>query len=74
VITLFKTRVLLTSAPGAFFKNSILRNYSLEKSNSSISNALNAQTFIKTYPLKFLENAPGALVSISLKTMVEILC
>jgi hypothetical protein len=35
-----KSRVLLTSAPGALFKYSKLRNYSLKKSNISIFNAL----------------------------------
>jgi hypothetical protein len=47
-------------------KDFILTNYSLKKSNSSISNVLNAQTFIKTCYLRFLKSAPGALVSISL--------
>jgi hypothetical protein len=57
-------RVLLTRAPGALFKNTILRNYSLEKWNSSISNMINVQTFIKTYHLRVLKSAPGAPISI----------
>jgi hypothetical protein len=32
---------------GVLFKDTILRNYSLKKWNSSISNVINAQTLIK---------------------------
>jgi len=39
---------LLTSVSGTLFKQYKLGNYSLKKSNSSISNALNAQDFIKS--------------------------
>jgi hypothetical protein len=49
------------------FKDSILRNYSLEKSNNRIYNVLNVQTLIKTYHLNFLKSALRALVSISHK-------
>jgi hypothetical protein len=59
-------RILLTSALRALFKVSQLRNYSLKKSNTSISNALNAQISVKTYCLKSLNIALRALVSISL--------
>jgi len=58
---------LLTSALGALFKHPKLGNYSSKKSNSSISNALNTQFFIKTYDLRPLKNASGALVNISHK-------
>jgi hypothetical protein len=63
----YKIRVLLTNALGALFKDSVLRNYSLEKLNSSIYNVLNTQTFIKTYHLRFLKSALEPLVSISHK-------
>jgi hypothetical protein len=46
-------------------KDFILRNYSLKKSNSSISNVLNAQTFIKIYYLRFLKSGKEAPVIIS---------
>jgi hypothetical protein len=47
------------------FKDIKLRDYSLEKSNSSISNVLNVQTFIKNYYyLKILKSVSGTLVSI----------
>jgi hypothetical protein len=49
---------------GAFFKDTILRNYPLEKSTDSISKVLNAQIFIKTYYLKVLKSAQEILVSI----------
>ena len=43
--------VLLTSAPGAFFKHSKKSNYSLKKSNISIFKALITCIFIHTYYL-----------------------
>jgi len=45
----------------------ILKNYSLKKSNTSITNELNTQIFIKkNLPFKVLKECPGALVSILL--------
>jgi len=43
---------LVNECPEPLFKHSILGNYSLEKSNSSISNALNIHVFIKSYYLR----------------------
>lgn len=56
--------VLSTSVLISFFKESKLKNYSLKKSNVSISNALKAQVFIKTYYLKFLKNVLRIIVNI----------
>jgi hypothetical protein len=47
--------IFVTSTFGTLFEDSILRNYSLKKSNSSISHILNAQTFIKIYHLRFFK-------------------
>jgi len=43
-----KKKVLLTSASGALFKHTKTSNYSLEKSNISIFNALITCIFINT--------------------------
>jgi len=66
-----KIRILFTSAPGTLFKHSKLENYSLKKSKSSISNALNVQFFLKSYYLRPLKSASGARVNISLKIRVN---
>jgi len=47
IFSLLLFRVLLTSALRALFKDTQLRNYSLERLNISISDALNAQVSIK---------------------------
>jgi hypothetical protein len=57
---------LAYESPGALFKDTVLRNYSLEKWNSSISNVINSQTLIKTYHLRVLNSVPGAPISIFL--------
>jgi hypothetical protein len=54
--------IFLTSTFGTLFKDFILRNYSLKKSNSSISYILNAQTFIKIYHLRLLKKFQRALI------------
>ena len=51
----------VNECPGTF----LIKKYSLKKSKSSIFNALNAQTFIKSYYFGCLKSAPGALVNIS---------
>jgi len=53
------------SAPGALFKHSKRRNNLIKKLNISISDALITHIFIKSYFLKPLKSAPGALVNIS---------
>jgi len=40
------------------FKHYKLRKYSLKKLNITISDALNTQTSIKTYPFKVLKECP----------------
>ena len=66
IIIIIIISVLLTSAPGALFKHSKLGNYFFKKSNSSISNALNTQIFIKSYDLRPLKSTLEVLINISL--------
>jgi len=73
VIIIIIIRVLLTSAPGAFFKQFKIRNYSLRKSNILIYNVLITQISIKIYYLKLLKSAPVALVNISLIIIIIII-
>jgi hypothetical protein len=63
------------SASGALFKHAKLGSYSLKKSNSSISNVLNTQVFIKSYYSRLLKSALEALVNISqkIKAMQEVI-
>jgi hypothetical protein len=58
--------MMLTSAPGALFKDSKRRNNFIKKSKISISDALITHVFMTSYHLKALTSAPGALVNISL--------
>jgi len=46
------------------FKDTQLRNYLLKRLNISISNALNAQVFIKIYYFKSLNNVLRTFVNI----------
>jgi hypothetical protein len=61
------------SVSETLFKEFILRNYSLKKSNSSISHILNAQTFIKIYHLRFLKNVPETIVGIFLNALIPLI-
>jgi len=63
----YKIRVLLTSALSTLFKDTQLRNYLLERLNILISDALNAQIYVKTYCLKSLKSVFWIPVSISHK-------
>jgi len=64
--------VLLTSVSRILFKHSKLgENYSLKKSNNSISNSLNTHVFIKDYYLRPLTSASKTLINISLLNLVN---
>jgi hypothetical protein len=52
-------RVLLTSAPGALFKDPKFRKYFLKKSNLINSNALITRIFVKKLLLKVLKECTG---------------